>query len=414
MWRAINVILMEMISTQRKIFTVSELVYDAKASLEGMYPAVWVQGEISNLNAHSSGHCYFSLKDSGAQLSAVMFRDDFRRLRFKPENGLQVILNGRLTVYPPQGRFQMVASEMEPQGKGGLQLAFEQLKAKLEKEGLFDPARKRPLPALPQWIGIITSRDGAALHDILTILERRHVGVRLLICPTKVQGEGAAHDIADSIRRLNAEYPELDVLLVGRGGGSLEDLWAFNEEEVARAIVGSGIPVISCVGHETDFTIADFVADLRAPTPSAAAELVIRAKSELLEQLESLMSRLTGFVSYRLSDLEQRLGHALSSPMLKRPTALIEEWLQDVDALRERLQQIAERRVEGWTKDFALISGKLQLLSPLATLSRGYAIAWKLPEKKILKDASSLKPQDQIEVQLREGKIYAEVKRTEI
>jgi len=403
-----------MISSAAKILTVSELVYDAKASLEGMYPGVWVQGEISNLNCHSSGHGYFSLKDSGAQLSAVMFRDDFRRLRFKPENGLQVVLKGRLTVYPPQGRFQMVASDMEPQGKGRLQLAFEQLKSKLEKEGLFDPARKRPLPALPQWIGIITSRDGAALHDMLTILERRHAGMRLLVCPTKVQGDGAARDIADSIRRLNEDYPEIDVLLVGRGGGSLEDLWAFNEEAVARAIASSKIPVISCVGHETDFTIADFVADLRAPTPSAAAELVTQAKSELLDQIASHVSRLSSFMAYRLNELEQRLGHALSSPMLKRPTALIEEYLQDVDALRERLMQIASRRLEGWIGDFALLSEKLNLLSPLATLSRGYAIAWKLPERKILKNASSLKPQDAIEVQLREGKVYAEVKRTEI
>ncbi len=208
-------------------------------------------------------------------------------------------------------------------------------------------------------------------------------------------------------------FPELDVLLVGRGGGSLEDLWAFNEEVVARAITESKIPIISCVGHETDFTIADFVADLRAPTPSAAAELVIQAKSELLKN-SSLVSRLETFMTYQLSELEQRLTHALSSPMLKRPTALIEEYLQDVDALRERLMQVVGHRMNGWTKDFALLSEKLNILSPLATLSRGYAIAWKLPDKRILKNASSLKPEDQIEVQLREGKIYAEVKRTEI
>ncbi|SRR5258706_3338147 len=308
----------------------------------------------------------------------------------------------------------MVSTHMEPQGKGGLQLAFEQLKAKLEKEGLFASERKRPIPTLPQWIGLITSQDGAALHDMLTILGRRHSGVRLLICPTKVQGAGSARDIADSIRRLNEDYPELDVLLVGRGGGSLEDLWAFNEEEVARAIADSKIPVISCVGHETDFTIADFVADLRAPTPSAAAELVIQTKSELLDQLGNLLSQLKSFMTYQLSELEQRLGHALASPMLKRPTALMDELLQDIDALRERLLQIAQHRLAGWTKDFALVSGKLNLLSPLATLSRGYAIAWKLPERNILKSASSLEPEDQIEVQLREGKVYAQVKRTEI
>lgn len=401
-------------SARAKIFTVSELVFQTKTSLESLYPSVWVQGEISNLNLHSSGHCYFSLKDAGAQLSAVMFRDDVRRLRFRPEGGLQVIVGGRLTLYPPQGRFQLVATTMEPQGKGGLQLAFEQLKAKLENEGLFDAGRKRPIPALPRWIGVITSPDGAALHDILIILDRRFANLRILICPARVQGQGSAEDIAHSIERLNADYPQLDVLLVGRGGGSLEDLWAFNEEVVARAIAASKIPIISCVGHETDFTIADFVADLRAPTPSAAAELVIQAKSELLQQLESLLSRLSSRMEYQLGDLEQRLGHALSSRMLRKPTAMIEESLQDIDALAERLQQIAGRRLEGWTKDFARVSEKLHLLSPLGTLSRGYAIAWKLPERKILKNAADLRSQDQIEVQLREGKVYAKVERTDI
>ncbi len=397
-----------------KIFTVSEVVYDAKVNLETLYPDLLVQGEISNLNLHSSGHCYFSLKDSGAQLSSVMFRDDVRRLRFRPENGLQVILNGRLTLYPPQGRFQMIAVSMEPQGKGSLQLAFEQLKAKLEKEGLFDAARKKPIPALPQWIGIITSQDGAALHDMLTILNRRFANVRILICPAKVQGEGAGQDIADSIRRLNTDYPEIEVLLVGRGGGSLEDLWAFNEEVVARSIAASQIPIISCVGHETDFTIADFVADLRAPTPSAAAELVIQVKSELLEQLVSLFSRLKSAVSYHVGELAQRLSHALSSRMLQHPTTLIEEHLQDVDALSIRLAQIAKHRMDNWERNFAHLMEKLHLLSPLATLSRGYAIAWKLPGRELVKKASSLKPRDAIEVQLHAGRVYAQVQRTEI
>ena len=396
------------------VLTVSELVGMAKASLETMYPSVAVQGEISNLNCHSSGHGYFSLKDATAQLSAVMFRDDFKRLRFKPENGLRVILQGRLTVYPPQGRFQMVASQMEPQGKGSLQLAFEQLKEKLGKEGLFDPTRKKPLPVLPRSIGIVTSVDGAALHDMLTILERRHAGLRIVICPTKVQGAGSAEDIADSIRRLNRDHADLEVLLVGRGGGSLEDLWAFNEEAVARAIAASAIPIISCVGHETDFTIADFVADLRAPTPSAAAELVIRAKADLMGNLESFLSRLTAQMSYRLGELDQRLQHALSSRMLQKPTAMLDDYLQDIDTLRERLLQIIRHRAGNWDNDFSRLGEKLNLLSPLGTLARGYAIAWKLPERHLLKNASAVRPRDQIEVQLREGKVYAEVQRTEI
>jgi len=397
-----------------KIFTVSELVRDAKASLEAMYPGVWVEGEISNLNCHSSGHCYFTLKDAGGQLSAVLFRDDFRRLLFKPESGMQVIVLGRLTVYPPQGKFQMVGSTMEPKGKGSRQLAFEQLKTKLEKEGLFDAARKKPIPALPQWIGLVTSLDGAALHDMLSVLDRRFANIRILIHPVKVQGEGAARDIAEAIQRLNTGYSGLDVLLVGRGGGSIEDLWAFNEEVVARAIAASRIPVISCVGHETDYTIADFVADLRAPTPSAAAELVTRAKVDLQQHLQNLSSRLRSHMAYQLDDLEQRLRHAAGSRMLQKPFTLIEERMQEVDQLRERLAQVARNRISHWDKDMHHLFEKLHLLSPLATLSRGYAIAWKLPERQILKNANSVQSHDHIEVQLQQGKIYAQVERTEL
>ena len=400
-------------SMAQRIFTVTELVRDAKASLEAMYPDVWVEGEISNLNCHSSGHCYFSLKDAGGQLSVVLFRDDFKRLLFRPESGLHVIVQGRLTVYPPQGKFQMVGSAMEPKGKGSRQLAYEQLKAKLEKEGLFDPARKRPIPALPQWIGLVTSLDGAALHDMLSVLDRRFANLRILIYPVRVQGDGAAQEIAEAIRRLNTEYPSLDVLLVGRGGGSIEDLWAFNEEEVARAIAASKIPVVSCVGHETDFTIADFVADLRAPTPSAAAELVTRAKADIQQHLQSLLARLRSHIAYQLDELEQRLHHASESRMLQKPLALIEEHMQEVDQLRERLAQVARNRVDHWDKDMRHLFEKLHLLSPLATLSRGYAIAWKLPERQILKNVSSVQSNDRIEVQLHQGKIHAQVERTE-
>ncbi|MFA5974841.1 MAG: exodeoxyribonuclease VII large subunit [Elusimicrobiota bacterium] len=397
-----------------KIFSVSEIVRDAKASLEAMYPDLWVEGEISNLVRHSSGHCYFSLKDPGASLSVVMFRDDFSRLPFKLEDGLQVLVNGRLTIYPPQGRFQMVAGAMEPKGKGGLQLAFEQLKAKLDKEGLFDPARKKPIPTLPEWIAVVTSRDGAALHDILTILDRRLAAVRVLVCPVKVQGEGSAEEITAAIRQLNRDFPKLDALLVGRGGGSLEDLWAFNEETVARAIAASRIPVISCVGHETDFTIADFVADLRAATPSAAAELVSRAKTELAEQLHQWTSRLRTRMTHQLNELEQRLIHALASRMLQRPLVLFEEHLLAIDGLREQLIQNTSRCLEQGDQTLRHLMEKLHLLSPLATLSRGYTITWTLPKHQLLKRAADVKAKDRIEVQLHEGRIYAEVERTEL
>jgi exodeoxyribonuclease VII large subunit len=397
-----------------KVFTVSEVLRDAKTNLETLYPDLWMEGEISNLNRHSSGHCYFTMKDAGGQISAAMFRDDFRRVKFNLEDGLQVIVRGRVTLYPPQGRFQIIVSQIEPKGKGGLQLAFEQLKAKLMKEGLFDEARKKPIPELPQWIAVITSPDGAALHDILNVLDRRTAGLRILICPVKVQGAGAAEEIAEAIGLLNRSFPELEVLMVGRGGGSLEDLWAFNEEVVARAIAASQIPVISCVGHETDFTIADFVADLRAPTPSAAAELVSKGRIELGEKVAYSFSRLRSQITFKLEELTQCVAQASSNRMLRRPTALIEEYSQEVDAMLERLRLSAQNRQEHRQKDLQHLLEKLHLLSPLATLSRGYAIAWKQPEHEVIKSARKIKESDTIEVQLHEGRIYAQVQRTEI
>jgi exodeoxyribonuclease VII large subunit len=360
------------------------VVRDVKAVLETAYGDIWVSGELANVNLHSSGHCYATLKDAESQMTLVMFRDDLRRLRFRPEQGFKVIVRGRLTLYPSRGTFQMVASQMQPEGKGDLHLAFEQLKAKLEKEGLFAAERKRPIPEIPQWIGVITSIDGAALRDILSILERRFATLRILIYPVRVQGEGAGEEIAAAIQRLNANFPEVDVLLVGRGGGSLEDLWAFNEEVVARALAASNIPTISCVGHETDFTIADFVADLRAATPSAAAELVTRARADLLERLERALGRLQLSMKYRLQELEQQL---------------------DTNRLVAAIRMRLERRQE----TFRRLTEKLHLLSPLATLGRGYAIAFKLPERRVLKDAKDVGEADPIEVVLQSGKILANV-----
>jgi exodeoxyribonuclease VII large subunit len=377
------------------IFTVSQVMHDVKSVLETAYADIWVEGELANVNCHSSGHCYATLKDANAQLSFVMFRDDFRRLKFRPEDGLKVIARGRFTLYPPQGRFQMVASHLQPQGKGDLQLAFEQLKAKLQKEGLFDPGRKKPIPAIPHWVGIITSIDGAALHDMLNILERRFANLRILVCPVKVQGEGSARDIAAAIETLNRDYPQLDALLVGRGGGSIEDLWAFNEEVVARAIAASVIPIISCIGHETDVTIADLVADLRAPTPSAAAELVTQAKADLIDRLESSSARLRRFMEYRLQEIEQRLD--------------LSRLVQAIRNLQATRQQELRRLAE-----------KLHLLSPLATLSRGYAIVWSIrqaqageSQRTVLKNAADVKPDDWLEIAIEQGKVYAQVQRSE-
>lgn len=397
-----------------KIYTVSEIVREVKTGLEALYPDLWVEGEVSNLICHSSGHCYFSLKDAGAQLNVVFFRDEFARLRFRPENGLHVVVRGRLTLYPFQGKFQLVGSTMEPRGKGALQLAFEQLKAKLQKEGLFESERKKPIPSLPQWIGIVTSVDGAALQDILSVLNRRFANLRTLICPVRVQGEGAAQEIADMIQLLNRDYPTLDVLLVGRGGGSLEDLWAFNEEIVARAIGASKIPIISCVGHETDYTIADFVADVRAPTPSAAAELVIRAKTELLQHVDNLTSRLQSQIRYLLEGFAQRLTHVLTNRVLSQPLGWLDERRQECDDLRERLLKAARDGLEQRKKNLTHLLEKLNILSPLATLGRGYAIAWKLPERHIITRSTQVRAEESIEIQVHQGRVHAKVQRTEV
>ena len=271
----------------RRIFTVAELTSEVRELLETTYGGIWIDGELSNYRRWRTGHVYFTLKDAGAQLKGVMFRSAVRHLHFTPDDGMRVIVQGRLSVYEPKGEYQIVCEHMEPHGIGALQLAFEQLKRRLELEGLFDPSRKRPLPTLPRKIGIVTSIDGAALRDIIHILGRRYPNVHLVIRPVRVQGEGAGNDIAQALNQI-AKLSGVDVIIVGRGGGSIEDLWAFNEEVVARAIVASTIPIISAIGHETDFTIADFVADLRAPTPSAAAEMVVTRKDEFRAQIDRM------------------------------------------------------------------------------------------------------------------------------
>ena len=296
---------------QRRIVSVSELTAAIRGLLETSFGDIWVDGEISNCRLWNTGHLYFTLKDGGSQIKAVMFRSAVRYLKFKPEDGLRVIARGRLGVYEPKGEYQFVCEHLEPHGLGALQLAFEQLKKKLQKEGLFDPGRKRPLPALPRKIGIVTSLDGAAIRDIIKVLQRRHPNAHLVIRPARVQGDGAAGELAQALRAI-VKVPGVQVVIVGRGGGSLEDLQAFNQEVVARAIAASPVPVISAVGHETDVTIADFVADLRAPTPSAAAEMVVAAKDEFGRRIDRLAQRLNGVaragLQHRRADL-----HALTS-----------------------------------------------------------------------------------------------------
>jgi len=329
---------------RRKVYTVREVVSALRTQLERTFTDIYVEGEISNYRPADSGHLYFTLKDSAAQLRVVMWRNQARLLRFRPDNGLAVVVRGRVTVYDERGDLQLQVEMLEPKGPGALQLAFEQLKAKLAAEGLFDAARKKPIPALPRRIGIVTSARGAALQDILKVVRRRHGSVSILIYDARVQGDSAASEVREGVRQLN-RILSVDVIVVARGGGSFEDLFAFNDESLARTIATSKIPVISAVGHETDFTICDFVADLRAPTPSAAAELVIQSKQELADKLTMLRGRLRQTIHYQLlraSDALSRLMH--SAAFLRMPDALARRQ-QRVDDLIYRLQQAQSRRL---------------------------------------------------------------------
>ncbi len=333
-------------ATPRKIYPVSELVATVRTQLEREFTDVYVEGEISNYRPAESGHLYFTLKDASAQLRVVMWRTQARRLRFRPENGLQVVVRGRITVYDERGDLQLQAEYLEPKGAGALQVAFEQLKTKLAAEGLFDAARKKPIPVLPLRIGLVTSPRGAAVQDILNVLHRRHESVNVLIYPAQVQGETAHSEVSAGIRYFNRQG-HVDVIIVARGGGSFEDLFAFNDEGLARIIAGSTIPIISAIGHETDFTICDFVADLRAPTPSAAAELVVRSKHELIDKLLGFHKRLAQFVNYKLLRANNELSSLAQHSVFVRMQDLIARRQQRVDDLTFRLAQAKLRIAQG-------------------------------------------------------------------
>ena len=430
---------------ERRVLTVSALTALVRGVLEENFDQVWVEGEISNLACPQSGHCYFTLKDAGAQIRCVMFRGAFRTLKFTPKDGMRVLTRGRLTLFEPRGEYQLVTEYLEPQGIGGLQLAFIQLKERLAKEGLFSAAHKREIPKLPRRIGIVTSPTGAAIRDILTVLSRRFANVELLISPVRVQGEGAAGEIARAIDDLN-RVGNIDVMIVGRGGGSLEDLWAFNEEVVARAIYRSAIPVISAVGHEIDFTIADFVADLRAATPSAAAELVVRSKKEMVAELDALCHRLDmsqlrrlerlraqasqlgravtdptrilGHLSQRVDSLDGRLARetglfldrcgerivTLSARLSRQsPVLTLKRTGERLGTLSLRMDHAMVRRLACSAESVGLASGTLNAVSPLATLSRGYSIVRKLPERKVVRYSREIEAGDRLELSFSAG-----------
>jgi exodeoxyribonuclease VII large subunit len=439
----------------RHVWTVTDLTAAIRALLETRFTEVWLEGELSNCRLWNTGHLYFTVKDANAQIKAVMWRSAIRALRFKPEDGLRVIARGSVSVYDPKGEYQLVCEHMEPEGVGALQLAFEQLKKRLSAEGLFAQERKRPLPALPRKIGIVTSLDGAAIRDIITVISRRHPNVHLVVRPSRVQGEGAAADIARGLQAI-ARVPGVDVVIVGRGGGSIEDLWAFNEEVVARAIVRSPVPVISAVGHETDFTIADFVADLRAPTPSAAAEMVVAGKDEFrsridrladraasaarrrVERLRALTHRLSGRpglagwpgrVALRgrhVAELTHQLGRsgralvakrerryhelrlALETYDLRRRIGAVHTRLARVDAALRAAAVRAQTRAEGRFRGQA---ARLESLSPLAVLGRGYAVCWNEQRTRIIRDATSVREGDGVRVTLHHGELGCRVER---
>jgi len=391
-----------------KIYTVSELSRGIKSLLETSYREIWVEGEISGLKVSSLGHAYFDLKDATSNISGVLFRGFAAGLKFELENGLLARVRGNITTYDKQSKYQLMAREVHPAGQGPLQLAFEQLKKKLQTEGLFDPARKRPIPALPQKIAVVTSPTGAAIRDILSILKRRYANLHIIIAPVKVQGAGSKEEIAQAIEDLNDNFPDIDVMLVGRGGGSTEDLWAFNEEIVARAIAGSKIPVISCVGHETDFTIADFVADLRAATPSAAAELVVKSKVELAANIAGLERRLLQSLRIYYENLSGKFRRLASSRALVNPLFLLERPVQRLDTAVEALFAGAADKIRRSNEKLNLQREKLKALSPFFPLKKGYAIV-KNAGGKAVKKAAGLRAGDRLSLQFAEGRAEAEV-----
>ena len=403
-------------ATKTHIYTVSEITKNVKIILESGFSGIWIEGEVSNFVSHSSGHMYFSLKDAKSVLRCAMFKRANDTLKFRPKDGMQVLCFGNISVYELRGDYQLIIDRMEPKGIGALQLAFEQLKEKLSKEGLFDATHKVAIPFLPQRIGVVTSPTGAAIRDILNVLSRRFVNVNVILYPVMVQGEGAAKQIAQAIDEFNRlkelsnnKIDAVDVLIVGRGGGSLEDLWAFNEEIVARAIYNSEIPVISAVGHEIDWTISDFVADLRAPTPSAAAELVVARKEELLLAVSNSASRLKSAIENILELLFSELAALRGAYVLRQPLNVFLQYQQRIDELAKMLSMKAAHYVELCKQEFMTAIGRLEALSPLAILSRGYSITKKAGLDDIIKDASQLKKGDEILTKLYKGEIKSRV-----
>jgi len=417
-----------------KIYKVTEVTRLIKLELENSFPFLWVEGEVSNFHRHQSGHLYFTLKDETSQLRAVMFRSEARQVIFELKDGLQVVARGRINVYEPRGEYQLLVEVVEPKGKGALQLAFEQLKEKLRAEGLFDPAHKKKLPILPKKVGVVTSPRGAAIVDILRTIERRFARLHILIYPVRVQGEGAAEEIVEGISYLG-RYPGLDVIIVGRGGGSIEDLWAFNEEKVARAIYGCPVPIISAVGHEIDFTIADFVADVRASTPSVAAEILIEKEQSFEERIENLEKEIALRMKYFLQEQKQEvmsLTHHRAFQNMKVKLLNLEQKIDELETkawntiralqrritedrslallFEEKMRGILKRMLQQLLARWESLSVQLHNLSPLNILKKGYALCWKDGGQNLIRRIDEVKKEEDVIVSFYRGEFSCLVK----
>ncbi len=388
--------------------SVSEVTRDIKTTLEGYIGRVWIEGEISNFSAPRSGHYYFTLKDSHSAISCVMWRSSVAKLGFTPEDGLHIETRGKIAVYEPQGRYQIVCDSVKSVKEGDLQTQFEALKQKLQDEGLFSPIHKKDIPDFPTTIGIVTSSTGAAVQDIIRILKRRMPGINIIVSPCKVQGVGSKEDIVNALQALD-DSKLCDVIIVGRGGGSLEDLWAFNEEIVARAIWNASTPIVSAVGHETDFSISDIVADLRAATPSEAAEIVVSDSLELNNQLNNFLQRLNNALMKQIEISQLKLKSLAEKQVLQDPMTMIMMKEQVIDNLEEQLHRAQKNKIESLESKLSMSAAKLQALSPLNVMARGFSVTW-LPEKrKLVRKASEVTINDIVETKLTEGSFISKV-----
>ncbi len=392
------------------IYTISELTRDIKILLEAKYPAIWVEGEISNYRKSPTGHIYFTLKDEFAQIGAIIFKSTYFSDSMELRDGMKVIAFGNISVYERRGTYQFIVTRIQEKGVGALQLAFEALKKKLFEEGLFDEKYKKPIPPFPQHIGVVTSPTGAAIRDILNVLDRRFSNLHIILNPVRVQGDEAAGEIVKAIEEFN-ELNNVDVIIVGRGGGSLEDLWPFNEEIVARAIFKSRIPIISAVGHEIDWTISDFVADFRAPTPSAAAELVVSRKEEILEKICNLREKLYHYIQSLVQNYKSRLRLATGSYVFREPINVVRQYQQLVDDYVNRLGLFTRHRLVLMKEKVKNLTKQLDSTSPKAVLNRGYSITTDIKEKKVITDTAKLEIGEKVDTTLKKGSFRSNVEK---